>query len=174
MKQSSQTIILFLFFTLAHINTANSALITPTTDFTTPTLITAYTEIKVDFGVPSSNIDLIDLQFTITFDQNLLDTSESLGIQRLVIHPTLGSAWTQSFSTSLGPPRTTYTGNLDTLFIDNQGIGLFKLGVGGDGAIISDISLIGNATITPVPLPPALLLFLSGLIALFSINKFKN
>jgi len=162
---------------LININTAQGALITPSSNFSTPTIVTSTTSnISVDFGLPGSNIELQDLSLLLTFDQNLLDTSEWFTVYWLidVLNPPEGitsPAWVTSSYSTLGPSLTEFSFSLNDMHIDENGIGLFRFGISGDGANISSLTLTGNAIITPVPVPPSLILFVSGLLGLFTHLK---
>ncbi len=169
MKNTGFALLLLIASTSSHVcaQTIHADL-----EIVTPQTITDEFNVLADFHIPGSRIDIVDLQLIVYFTGNLFTAGERYTIDQLVDveNPPAGvtsPAWVRSSGTTLGDPQSQHTYLMDNLHIDENGYGYFSLKYSGDGVTIGDISLTGNAIITPVPIPPALILFASGLFILF-------
>ena len=150
-------IVLLTFISGISISSAHSAVISADFGSITPLTITNEVDLVADFGGSGIYTDL-NLQLNMTFDQNILDANDNLTISYK--GPGL------LFNIIDFTPDTSvnsFSFNLSGLSIDTGGKAIISIAASDDGINLNSIFVSGLATITPVPVPPSLLLFLSGI-----------
>lgn len=161
-----KTLVTLVFISYSQIT--YSSIISADLDFLTPGTITSPVNIIADFGLPGELIDINNLTLSMTFEGNLLNDQISYSYLANVINHSSPTAWLSDGRDIFGL-TSQLSFRLDTLHIDNDGFAYFRIGIGGDGANITEMSLTGDATV--VPLPSTLLLLISGLVAFLSLAK---
>lgn len=168
--RSLKTIILIALLFLS--NSVAGATVTADLDIPLPVLIgTSPINIELDFGVPGDQLSNVSVDMF--FADNLWDIHET--VQFTI--PVLSEFYvTNSLLKSTGPGvDELHNSSLFTnIFIDESGLADIFINistVSGDGLFVTDI--IFNADYTPVPLPSAAWLFVSGLLALTASRKFE-
>jgi len=156
-----------VFISYSHIS--YSSIISADLDFLTPSTITSPVDIIANFGMSGENIDINNLSLSMTFEGNLLEDQFGYSYLANVTNHSEPTAWLSSGRDIWGGAVSQLSIRLDTLHIDNNGFAYFRIGLGGDGAHVTDMSLTGNATV--VPLPSAFFLLVSGLVAFLSLAK---
>ena len=164
-----------LLLLLIYSGFAHSDVISLSHDLTLPAAITSNTEFVVDFGMPGDRLDVTEIFVNATFSNNLWDPLETLRLSYrgdpLLVWPSY------AFSTKTSSGAASFSllvDDFNDITIDNDGLALFRVSMGGDGAYFESLSFTANATISPVPIPAAIWLFGSGLLGLIGVARRKK
>jgi hypothetical protein len=154
--------IVFLLIFISSLSSANaySAVISANFGTITPITITNELDLIADFEVSGIYTDL-NVQLNLSFDQNILDANDNLTIS----YKGPGLLFNIiDFTPDISLNSIAF--NLSGLSVNNDGKAIISLAANSDGVNLDSIFLSGIATITPVPLPPSILLFLSGFLTI--------